>query len=97
MNKKSKRAPLRQPLGHSPTNHATIGAKSTNKGWESSSDEYDELNSIDSQDSKEELIDSELNGSDQDSVTRPGPSDYSDQTLAEYDIQQDVTFYLRKH
>ena len=91
MNKKLKRAPLRQHLGNSPSDQATIGAKSTNKGWESSSnDEEDELNSIDSQDSKEELIESELNSSDQDSVTRPGPSDYSDQILAEYDIQQDV-------
>ena len=33
------------------------------------------MNSIDS---KEDLIESELNGSDNDSITRPGPSDYSE-------------------
>ena len=45
------------------------------------------MNSIDS---KEDLIESELNGSDDDSITRPGPSDYSDRVVAEYDSQQAV-------
>ena len=33
---------------------------------------------MNSSDSKEDLIESELNGSDNDSITRPGPSDYSE-------------------